>query len=202
MKLALTVDQVLTTTRSVRKRLDVSRPVSRAEIEECLEIALQAPNGSNRNDWHWVLVDDPKLIAKIAGIYGEILKQVSSGNSSYVANLPKLPRAELVMESAMALVDILPKVPAMLIPLIVGRVDGRKPVEQAGMWGSVVQAVWSFFLACVSAAWAVLGPPSVSSVRKRSPNSWASHLISTRKWACSQSPIRSEPISKRHGANR
>ena len=66
MKLNLSVDEVLTTTRTVRKRLDVSRPVPRAVIEECLELALQAPNGSNRNVWRWIVVDDPAMIAKVA----------------------------------------------------------------------------------------------------------------------------------------
>ena len=59
MKLNLTADEVLTTTRSVRKRLDFDTPVDRATVEECLEIALQAPTGSNRQGWHWVVVEDP-----------------------------------------------------------------------------------------------------------------------------------------------
>ena len=58
MKLNLSADEVLTTTRSVRKRLDFDRPVERATVEECLEIALQAPTGSNRQGWHWVVVED------------------------------------------------------------------------------------------------------------------------------------------------
>jgi nitroreductase len=61
MKLDLTFDEILTTTRAVRKRLDVTRPVPRAVLEECLDLALQAPNGSNRNDWRWIIVDDPAL---------------------------------------------------------------------------------------------------------------------------------------------
>ena len=63
MKLNLSVDEVLTTTRAVRKRLDLTRPVPRAIIEECMELALQAPNGSNRNLWRFIIVDDPALIA-------------------------------------------------------------------------------------------------------------------------------------------
>ena len=54
MTLGLSVDEVLTTTRTVRKRLDVTKPVSREVLEECLEIALQAPNGSNLNRWRWI----------------------------------------------------------------------------------------------------------------------------------------------------
>ncbi|MCX7865445.1 MAG: nitroreductase family protein [Novosphingobium sp.] len=68
-KLGLSVDEVLTTTRAVRKRLDVTRPVPRDLLEECLEIALQAPNGSNRNAWRWIIVDDRELVAKLAEEY-------------------------------------------------------------------------------------------------------------------------------------
>src|SRR5215207_2719451 len=69
MKLNLTADEVLTTTRSVRKRLDFDKPVDRAVVEECLEIALQAPTGSNRQGWHWVVVEDPELKAAVADVY-------------------------------------------------------------------------------------------------------------------------------------
>ena len=58
MHLNLTADEVLKTTRSVRKRLDFDKPVDRAVIEECLEIALQAPTGSNSQGWHWIFVED------------------------------------------------------------------------------------------------------------------------------------------------
>ena len=59
MTLNLSVDEVLTTTRSVRKRLDFDKPVSRDVLMECLELALQAPTGSNSQGWQWVFVEDP-----------------------------------------------------------------------------------------------------------------------------------------------
>src|ERR671911_601798 len=68
-KLILPADEVLTTTRSVRKRLDFDKPVDRAVVEECLEIALQAPTGSNRQGWHWVVIGDPELKAAVADVY-------------------------------------------------------------------------------------------------------------------------------------
>jgi len=101
MKLNLSVDDVLSTTRSVRKRLDVSRPVLRSEIEECLELALQAPNGSNLNQWHWVVVDDRALIAKIAGIYKALMEDFvrsTPGDSQYPGTA--IPRGKEMMESA------------------------------------------------------------------------------------------------------
>ncbi len=69
MTLGLSVDEVLTTTRTVRKRLDVTRPVPRELLEECMDIALQAPNGSNLNRWRWIIVDDPAVIARVAEVY-------------------------------------------------------------------------------------------------------------------------------------
>jgi nitroreductase len=79
MALNLTIDEVLTTTRAVRKRRDVARPVPRAVLEECLEIALQAPNGSNRNEWRWIIVDDRATVDKLAEEYKAAMGVLSSG---------------------------------------------------------------------------------------------------------------------------
>lgn len=148
MKLDLSVDEVLSTTRAVRKRLDVSRPVPRALLEECLELALQAPNGANRNDWRWIIVDDPAMIAKLAAEYraamGVLWDGQRQGQPSVTAGVP---REDKLMESAFSLAEKIDKVPAMLIPLMPGRPDGKSVPEQAPMWGSIIQAVWSFFLA-------------------------------------------------------
>jgi nitroreductase len=153
-KLKLSVDEVLSTTRSVRKRLDVTRPVPRAVIEECLELALQAPNGSNQNEWRWIVVDDRATIAKIAAEYTGLLAATSKEARSRNAGVPG---EEKIYESAMSLAEKLNKMPAMLIPLMSGRVEQKSPVEQAVMWGSIVQAVWSFFLAArergIGSAW-------------------------------------------------
>jgi nitroreductase len=144
MKLNLSVDDVLTTTRAVRKRLDLSKPVPRAVIEECLELALQAPNGSNLNVWKWIVVDDRATIATIAGIYKAGLGDYAKVHAR--ASLG-IPREDKLMDSAMTLLGILDRVPALLIPLMPGRVEGKSASDQAVMWGSIVQAVWSFFLA-------------------------------------------------------
>jgi nitroreductase len=148
MKLGLSLDEALTTTRAVRKRLDVTRPVPRAVLEECLELALQAPNGANRNEWRWIIVDDPALVAKLAEEYraamGVLWDGQRRGDPSVTAGVP---HEDKLMESAFSLAEKLDKVPAILIPLMPGRPDGKSLPEQAPMWGSIVQAVWSFFLA-------------------------------------------------------
>lgn len=148
MKLNLSVDEVLTTTRAVRKRLDVSKPVPRAILEECLELALQAPNGSNRNEWRWIIVDDPAMVAKLAEEYKAAMGVLSSGEQPSRLYLSgETPREDKLLDSALSLPEKLDKMPAILIPLMPGRPAGNDIVEQASMWGSIIPAVWSFLLA-------------------------------------------------------
>ncbi|MCH2172257.1 nitroreductase family protein [Myxococcota bacterium] len=148
--LDLTPDDLLTTTRSVRKRLDFDRPVSRELISECLEVAFQAPNGSNMNSWRWVVVDDPERVAAAAGIY-------NAGLDDYIASLgdavgesymgAQVPRYEMIGESVAHLRENMHRSPALLIPLFAGRTEEASVFFQASLWGSVIQATWSFFLA-------------------------------------------------------
>jgi len=148
--LDLGLDELLTTTRSVRKRLDFERPVARKLIEECLEVAFQAPNGSNMNSWQWVVVDEPGLVAKAAGIY-------NAGLDDFVASLgdatgegymgASVPGAEHIATSVQHLRDHMHRSPALLLPLMGGRVESMNSFWQASQYGSILQAVWSFFLA-------------------------------------------------------
>lgn len=147
VKLGLTVDEVLTTTRAVRRRLDVTRPVPRALLEECLELAVQAPNGANRNNWRWIIVDDPELIGKLADEYRAAMRIYRDSRTGLAQLTDDVPGGEGIVASAHALADKLHRMPAILIPLMPGRPDGKSLPEQAPMWGSIVQAVWSFFLA-------------------------------------------------------
>lgn len=143
-------DELLTTTRSVRKRLDFDRPVSRDTVEECLRLALQAPNGSNLQRWHWMLVDDRDTIAELARLYRQSM-------DDYVASLgdavgesyagAAVPRAELISESVMHLRENFHRLPAVAIPLLAGRTENLSTFFQASLWGSVIQAAWSFMLA-------------------------------------------------------
>jgi nitroreductase len=160
MRLNLPADQLLSTTRTVRKRLDLSKPVSRGVIEECLDLALQAPNGSNRNEWRWVVVDDPALIKKLGEIYVGIMKEITSGQTTYRTETNNIPRYAELMESVDALKGKMDKVPMMLIPLMSGRPDGKNAMVQASMWGSILPAVWNLFLALrergLGAAWTTI----------------------------------------------
>jgi nitroreductase len=154
--LDLRPDELLTTTRTVRKRLDFDRPVERALIEECLEVAFQAPNGGNMNSWRWIVVDDPKLVAKLAGLYNQGLDDfIATFDESGYAGAG-VPGADRIESSTQHLRDHMHRAPALVLPLIAGRTDsgpalnepsGQSCFWQASQWGSILQAVWSFMLA-------------------------------------------------------
>lgn len=153
MTLGLSVDEVLTTTRTVRKRLDVTRPVPREMLEECLDIALQAPNGSNLNRWRWIIVDDPQVIARIAEVYRGATNWsadrdgASDETGNTAAIYSRIERGAQLLDSAYALAEKFDKLPAIVVPLMRGRTDVMDLFNQSGMWGSVYPAVWSFCLA-------------------------------------------------------
>jgi nitroreductase len=149
MKLDLSADEVLTTTRSVRKRLDFDRPVERAVVEECLEIALQAPTGSNSQGWHWVIVEDAAKKQRLRDIYLENFRiYAGAGRSTtYQPGDMRYDQREKITESATYLAENFHRAPLLLIPCIEGRLDGVPSFASASAWGSLLPAVWSFMLA-------------------------------------------------------
>lgn len=143
---------MLATTRSVRKRLDLTRDVPAEVMKECLEFALQAPTGSLRQDWHFVVSNDREQCRQV----GEVYKRVWLGlvNDDYrqrvlAAESDPMARRDwtAMMDSARYLAEHFPDVPAILVPCIDGRLDGAPAQVQALKWGSVIQAAWSFMLA-------------------------------------------------------
>jgi nitroreductase len=148
----LSADVVLTTTRAVRRRLDLTRPVPPAIVRECLEIALQAPTGSNRQNWHFVVVTDPEVKLSLGDIYrrgGEIARAQVSSLSRIAPADPASYEAqtERVLSSAGYLFEHIQDVPGMLIPCVEGRPDHTMGSAVASTAGSVIQAAWSFMLA-------------------------------------------------------
>ena len=161
MKLNLSADEVLTTTRSVRKRLDFDKPVERAVVEECLEIAMQAPTGSNKQGWHWVVVEEQAKKDAIAAIYSANLELYRSmPPPEYKSGDTRGERQDKVVDSASFLAGNFQRAPLMLIPCIWGRLDGVSAVAGAGAWGSLLPAVWSFMLAlrerAIGSAWTTI----------------------------------------------
>ena len=137
-------DALLSTTRAVRKRLDLERPVPRAIIDECLELAVQAPTGSNSQTWRWVVVEDAGKRQALAALYRKAAEPYLSG----AAELAGDAQTQRVFDSAMYLMDRLQDVPMHVIPCIAGRPEANAPVAMlGGLFGSIFPAVWSFQLA-------------------------------------------------------
>jgi nitroreductase len=162
--LPLGPDELLMTTRAVRKRLDLDRPVERAVIEECLGIAIQAPTGGNRQRWHWMVLTDPGKRRAIAELYRKgwavYLTSATAAPNLHFDDPVREAVQRRVADSAQYLADNLERVPVLLIPCFPGRVDGLPAPAQAGAWGSILPAVWSFMLAArargLGTAWTTL----------------------------------------------
>jgi nitroreductase len=152
-RLNLSADEVLTTTRAVRKRLDLEKPVEMSVIRDCLDIALQAPSGSNSQGWHFVIVTDPEKIAAIAALYLQAFDAYEAGpaqpTKQHLDDPTMAPTQARVLSSARFLADNLAQVPALLIPCCAGRPDapGLPLSVTASIYGSIIPAVWSFMLA-------------------------------------------------------
>jgi nitroreductase len=139
--LPLSGDELLTTTRSVRTRLDLTKPVKRELLEECLEIAAQAPTGGNAQSWHFVLVTEPVQKRAIADIY----RRSKVENDPDLAEVP--PGNRKMMDASAFLAEHLHEVPVLMIPCIEGRIENASALVQAVTWGSILPATWSFMLA-------------------------------------------------------
>ncbi len=138
-----TVDELLTTTRAVRRRLDLNRPVGRDVILECIGLATQAPTASNAQDWRWLVVTDA---AKRAAI-GEIYRGIGADYLAHAAETAPDPQTQRVYEGAMALSETLARVPVHVIPCLERRFDGSDLLVAASAWASIIPAGWSFLLA-------------------------------------------------------
>ena len=152
--LPLGPDDLLSTTRAVRKRLDLGRPVEREILEECLALAQQAPTGSNRQDWQFVVVTDPARRAGLAELYGRgaaiYRARQASAPTTAVEDPVRRATYDRVRASADYLVEHIHEVPVHVIPCVAGRLEGQPAVVQAARWGSILPATWSFMLAARS----------------------------------------------------
>jgi nitroreductase len=137
-------DRLLSTTRAVRKRLDLDRPVEREVILDCLRLAVQAPTMSNTQEWHWMVVTDPAKRAVVAETY----RSLSEAYLDEARQTQDDPQNTRVYESAFELSQFLHRVPAMVIPCIKSsyNIDSGNAVA-AAVYGSIIPATWSFQLA-------------------------------------------------------
>jgi nitroreductase len=156
---ALSFDEVLTTTRAVRRRLDLERPVARTVVEDCLRLAFQAPNGANDQSWGWVLVDDAGLRATLADLYRKgMADHIARDRSGETVDTSS--HDERMSKSVQYLADNMERVPVLVVPTVARRYGAATTFEQASRWGSVLPAVWSLHLALRSrglgSAWTTL----------------------------------------------
>jgi len=168
-QLELSNDQLLSTTRAVRKRLDFDRAVPESVIKECMEIAIQAPTGSNAQGWQFMFVTDEAKRTKI----GEIYQRAFSVYREMPVAIHKLhmdssdnsltQSQQRSASSADYLADHMAQAPVLMIPCIAGRTDneaGANIISQTGTLGSIIPAAWNFMLAArargLGTAWTTL----------------------------------------------
>ena len=146
-----TVDALLTTTRSVRRRLDFDRPVEPLLVDECLELALQAPNGSGTEPWRWIVVTDAGQRARLGALYAR-------SSAEYLAGLraadPDLDEDSAAMRSSRTLWERFGEVPVLVVPCVQlapwHRTSPQRAYVEPSVWGSIFPAIWSFELAARS----------------------------------------------------
>lgn len=154
-ELDLTTDELLSTTRAVRKRLDLERDVPLEVIRECIELAVQAPSGSNRQGWHWVIVvTDAPQRRSLGELYRKAFEEYASSRyfpgNQLTGDVEADAARQRVADSARYLAEKMGEVPILVLPCQSGRLDTASSAESASYWGSLFPAAWSFCLAARS----------------------------------------------------
>ena len=138
-------DRLLSTTRAVRRRLDLERPVERRVILDCLRLSQQAPTASNTQKWRWMVVTDAEKRAAVSEVYSRGTKFIAQARAAVPEDDAQTRR---VYDSAAWLLDHISEVPVLVIPCLEGRIpDGAPMAMAASMYGSIFPALWSFQLA-------------------------------------------------------
>jgi nitroreductase len=142
--LELTPDELLSTTRAVRRRLDLTRPVERPVLEECLRLAQQAPTASYAQNWHFVVVDDAEKRAALGELWRSVAVPYLERRIDAAAADPRIARVGAAVRH---LVEHIHEVPVHVIPCVEGRTEDAPAPLQASRWASIIPAAWSFMLA-------------------------------------------------------
>jgi nitroreductase len=145
MALDLTPDELLSTTRAVRKRLDLTRPVPRDVLEECLQLAQQAPTAGYSQKWHFVVVTDAEKRAALGELWREVCyPYLQRGGGAREGQLLR------ISDAVVHLAEHIHEVPVHVIPCVEGRYEGKPNALVASIYGSIIPAAWSFMLAARS----------------------------------------------------
>jgi nitroreductase len=152
-QLSLSPDELLSTTRAVRKRLDFDRPVDDQMIRECVDLAMQSPSGSNNMTMQFVVVRDQAKRAALGEIYRQCYGIYSTLDGVYIRSIDKgeemaNAQQQRSADSADFLGEHMGEAPVLIIPCTTGgRVDGVPAMMAASMMANVIPAMWSFMLA-------------------------------------------------------
>ncbi|MEC3978860.1 nitroreductase family protein [Amycolatopsis sp. H20-H5] len=160
----MTPEELLTTTRTVRKRLDLERPVPLELVKHALDIALQAPSGSNTQRWQWLVITDPGQRAAIGEIYRractEYLESSNAAGKLFADDPERAKVQQRVGGSIEYLADKMGDVPVLVIPCLETPSAELPEGNQAGLWASLLPAAWSYMLAAravtLGTAWTTL----------------------------------------------
>ena len=145
MTLDLSPDELLSTTRAVRKRLDLTRPVERDVLEECLHLAQQAPTASYSQNWHFVVVTDAGKRAALGELWREVAyPYLERGGGARAGQMLR------ISDAVVHLAEHIHEVPVHVVPCVAGRYEGKPNPLVASMFGSIIPAAWSFMLAARS----------------------------------------------------
>lgn len=163
MTLPLGPDELLCTTRSVRKRLDLDRPVPLDLVRESLEVALQAPSGGNSQSWHWMVVTDPELRGVIGDYYARSFASYRTSSAYAGKAADHSPERQAVQSRVASSADYLAEVMGRVPVHVIGCIAAGEELpagNQAGLWGSLLPAAWSFQIAArargLGSAWTTL----------------------------------------------
>ncbi|MEA5363694.1 nitroreductase family protein [Amycolatopsis sp., V23-08] len=135
------IDHLLSTTRAVRRKLDLGRPVEPAVLEECLNLALQAPTPGNAQAWRWLVVRDQDVKERLGALFREVGEAYLAGRVA--AGEDGESRA---LASGRHLIDVIERVPVFVVPCLKGRPSGENATD-AAFYGGIFPAVWNFQLA-------------------------------------------------------
>ena len=153
------LDYFLTTTKQVRRRLDLNQQVPTEMVLECIDLASRAPIGGNLERNRWLLVDDAETRLALADLYARFGRGYLEAGQKQIESMGNDSTAARVVESSMYLLEHLHEVPLMIIPIKLDR-PGTTTFEQATYWGSVTPGVWSLQLALrargIGSAWTTL----------------------------------------------
>ena len=154
------IDHVLTTTRSVKKRLDFSRPVDPEVIQRCIEIALQSPTGVNSQGWYFLVVTDPDKRLALGEVYRRAMRDYIEFQNQQPPQYPtdslRAGQWQRMLDASMYLNERVHEAPVHIIPCVNTQVEDYPLLFQsptpssfyhASLYGSILPAAWSLMLA-------------------------------------------------------